>query len=726
MVTAITVSANEFVPVGDTNQDGVIGTDDAVYILQCAAGLETYSNDIPMYVGDVDFDHELSTSDAREILKMAAGISEPKTLAFYDWEIVDEPTCYSFGKAISHSLQGNYTRTEILPMKDHEMVNATCTKGAYCSECLQNFSEPTGHIESDWIIDEESNCRTMGVKHKECLDCKKTIKKSVIPATGSYIAVNNVASTRHNIQVNLSSKTITDFSNVTVSKTGKNLLDLSTIYKVYGSLNNDIIDANNNYIKLIKPGGPNSQHGISFATYLPAGVYTISTDYELTNNNNTCTLIVFASDRTICNNSAFSYSNKGIITFEITKSGEYEFAFFNSYSAEKNDIIELKNIQLEIGSEKTDFEKYTKQIIKANTDGSVFGLASVSPNMTIIANNNVEISCEYQKNISSPEIEPTKTNRIVKTIDYIDDGDIIFLESNAIKKNKTLFFNANITSLGTIILRHGKNAYGTGYLTIDERYVNVYRYSSSNILVTSIPHGLTISGETSIVAFVGSDGKLCISITSNNATFSNKVDWYGSRGNIEMETVSSIMNNLTLSWECTDYAQDIWFFGDSYFEINSTRWPYYLLQKNDNFLLSGFGGAGALQMYADFQTALSHGTPKFAVWCLGMNNGDSENGINTTWKTYTEKFIADCEANGIIPILATIPNTPTVNNVYKNEYVRNSGYRYIDFASAVGATQKGSNWYPGMLSSDNVHPAIAGGEALAKQILVDLPEINKN
>ena len=62
-------------------------------------------------------------------------------------------------------------------------------------------------------------------------------------------------------------------------------------------------------------------------------------------------------------------------------------------------------------------------------------------------------------------------------------------------------------------------------------------------------------------------------------------------------------------------------------------------------------------------------------------------------------------------------------NCFKNEYIRNSGYRYIDFASAVGAVEAKSPWYEGMLSTDNIHPTSAGGKALAEQILMDLPEI---
>ena len=39
-------------------------------------------------------------------------------------------------------------------------------------------------------------------------------------------------------------------------------------------------------------------------------------------------------------------------------------------------------------------------------------------------------------------------------------------------------------------------------------------------------------------------------------------------------------------------------------------------------------------------------------------------------------------------------------NSFKNEVVKASGYKYIDFASAVGATEQGSPWLAGMLSGD--------------------------
>lgn len=108
-----------------------------------------------------------------------------------------------------------------------------------------------------------------------------------------------------------------------------------------------------------------------------------------------------------------------------------------------------------------------------------------------------------------------------------------------------------------------------------------------------------------------------------------------------------------------------------------------------------------------------------------MNDADSSSTYNTNWKTCLDEVIATCERKGITLILATIPNVPNISNYYKNQFVRDSGYRYIDFAKAVGAEEVGSTWYSGMLSSDNVHPAELGAKALAARFLVDVPEIIK-
>ena len=81
-----------------------------------------------------------------------------------------------------------------------------------------------------------------------------------------------------------------------------------------------------------------------------------------------------------------------------------------------------------------------------------------------------------------------------------------------------------------------------------------------------------------------------------------------------------------------------------------------------------------------------------------------------------------CAANGIELIYGTIPSVPGQSNEKKNEYVRGTGKRYIDFAKAVGASSSGV-WYTGMLDEDNVHPTEAGAIALYHRAIADCPEL---
>ena len=143
-------------------------------------------------------------------------------------------------------------------------------------------------------------------------------------------------------------------------------------------------------------------------------------------------------------------------------------------------------------------------------------------------------------------------------------------------------------------------------------------------------------------------------------------------------------------------------------------------------MLTGYPGRKSQAGLDDFKQALTHGTPKYAIWCLGMNDGDSGDTVNVSYLKCVLEFISICEENGITPILATIPSTPTVSNIYKNDWVRKSGYRYIDFARAVGGEELGSSWYEGMLHTDNVHPTESGAKALYAQFIADFPEILKN
>ena len=138
---------------------------------------------------------------------------------------------------------------------------------------------------------------------------------------------------------------------------------------------------------------------------------------------------------------------------------------------------------------------------------------------------------------------------------------------------------------------------------------------------------------------------------------------------------------------------------------------------------TGFPGEGGVNGRVAFNNLLQYGTPKFAVWCLGMNDGsDSDSAPSTSWVTHRDYFLQYCEDNNVTPIFATIPSVPSISHEQKNAWIRSSGYRYIDFAKAVGASASGV-WYGDMLSNDGVHPSESGAKALFAQVLLDLPEI---
>jgi hypothetical protein len=117
---------------------------------------------------------------------------------------------------------------------------------------------------------------------------------------------------------------------------------------------------------------------------------------------------------------------------------------------------------------------------------------------------------------------------------------------------------------------------------------------------------------------------------------------------------------------------------------------------------------------------------------MGMNNGDKNGVLSTSYVNCTLEVLELCKQHGIEAILSTIPTCIAVENGPKNNEIlykigrfADYDYRIIDFARAVDGYQPQSSatWYEGMLYSDNVHPDIRGAKALYMQFMHDFPEI---
>ena len=124
------------------------------------------------------------------------------------------------------------------------------------------------------------------------------------------------------------------------------------------------------------------------------------------------------------------------------------------------------------------------------------------------------------------------------------------------------------------------------------------------------------------------------------------------------------------------------------------------------------------------------GTPRYALWLIGINDRGDIDAPTSRWLAATKEFISICEANGITPVLQTIPNTFITSlrqlktHQYKTDWIRSSGYRYIDIAAAIGSRPDGT-WAEGMQGPDGIHPTAEGAMVMAEQVLKDFPEIGE-
>ena len=305
-----------------------------------------------------------------------------------------------------------------------------------------------------------------------------------------------------------------------------------------------------------------------------------------------------------------------------------------------------------------------------------------------------------------------------------DGGSMEIVGRSAIKDGQTIVFKGHLTSFGSISLNFIGGSTVTNYVQVDATNVTI---KNGNTAMAPVAHGLTIQNDICI-KFEFIDGQAKITITSNGETFTTTVSWYQSGGTItqpQVKSTGTVCDVATLESVYPAARRKVWFFGDSYIGFTSQdRWPYYLVADglSDNGLFSGSAGASSASTTVALEAMLAYGTPDVAVFATGMNDGSDGDTPPNLWSTRRDTFITLCEQNDITPIFCTIPTVPKVNNEKKNAWVRASGYRYIDFAAAVGANASGE-WYAGMLSGDNVHPSAKGARALYSQILADLPEI---
>lgn len=337
------------------------------------------------------------------------------------------------------------------------------------------------------------------------------------------------------------------------------------------------------------------------------------------------------------------------------------------------------------------------------------------------------------------QLIPARTNTIDALDNYVIGGDVLKATANTLVPGSTLALDANNirTETEIVFIAHvtNFNRIDIGKFTATSPEYGLrfaitktgITWITNNTPSAPVPHGLTIKDYIKVSFKVRPDGTYDIKIDTNGGTYNRPGNgsWNGWYGRVAVYAVGDTsLTDCTLMQIIPGLQSNVWIIGDSYLSYANVRWPYYMYADGiKNILVDSLPGRNSMTAYGILQNLLKYGHPQYIVWALGMNDADTSGSPNASWQVYVTNFINECTVNGIIPVLCIIPNTPNDRNVEKNNFVKASGCRYIDFAKFVNAESAGAGWYDGMLSSDGTHPTEEGAKALYSAFLQGFPEI---
>jgi hypothetical protein len=233
-------------------------------------------------------------------------------------------------------------------------------------------------------------------------ELKKYSNALIGEKSGVSISMSDVPPIEHELNISLSSNIITDFSNVKVTRYGKNIIPYPYINTTKESNGVKFTDNGNGTITVsgnataysdfrLYEGVPLVKNG--YITFSAGQNYkNTAVTLALYDNSNTLIAQYQVSDAQsdfveVVNLSDYPETVRWAITIKRRKEGEVSGTLFP---------------QIEIGEIATEYEEYISPIsVNAETIGQVNGIKSLFPTTSLITDNeNVTINCKYNRDIN--------------------------------------------------------------------------------------------------------------------------------------------------------------------------------------------------------------------------------------------------------------------------------------------------------------------------------------
>lgn len=152
--------------------------------------------------------------------------------------------------------------------------------------------------------------------------------------------------------------------------------------------------------------------------------------------------------------------------------------------------------------------------------------------------------------------------------------------------------------------------------------------------------------------------------------------------------------------------------------VKNTYSDKMYVSTGNNLIRSARGGNKAQDAvdYIDFE--FNHINPTYTIIALGTNDGDYQE-----WETAYQRLIIKALDNNSTPVVCTVaPREGSTSIPQITDYVLNhlsQWYDVIDIAASVTLNNARDEWVPEYLSSDGVHPTVAGHQAMYDWIVAN-------